>query len=104
DEQILERWQTEFDYRLIHIDSGKRFPIPPYEEIKKVIYTEQEKQRIIYNRGRMLSGKPADLKVKLEALASNYGVNEIVLSTAAEREEDKLNSFTLIAKAFNIKA
>lgn len=103
DEEEIERWQTEFDYRILHIERGRDMPIPPYEEIAKIEYMPEEQLRINFNRGRMLTGKPAEMRQKLEALCDKYGTDEIVLCTISEDPVARVKSFELLAKEFKLQ-
>lgn len=103
DERAVERWQTEFDYRLLHIERGRDTPIPPYEEIEQMEYMPEEQLRINYNRGRMICGNPESMRRQIETLCAQYGVDEIVLCTISEDAAAKMESFRLLAKEFELE-
>lgn len=102
DEEVLERWQTEIDYRILNIERGRDTPIPSYEEIAAMEYMPEEQLRINYNRGRMISGTPKRMRQQIESLCAQYGVNEVVLCTISENAEERITSFKLLAKEFGI--
>jgi luciferase family oxidoreductase group 1 len=103
DEQVVERWRTEFDYRLLHIERGRDTPIPPYEEIEQMEYMPEEQLRINFNRGRMISGTPQSVRQQIEKLCEKYGVDEVVLCTISEDPAARMESFRLLAKEFQLE-
>lgn len=100
DEQKVADWVTEFDYRMLHIEMGATGNLPPLEEIKQMEYSAMQRARIAYNRGRFIAGTPDVVKQKLEKLARNYGVSEIMIATMADDFEDRKRSYELIAEMF----
>lgn len=100
DEQKVADWVTEFDYRMLHIEMGATGNLPPLEEIKQMEYSAMQRARIAYNRGRFIAGTPGVVKQKLETLARNYGVSEIMIATMADDFEDRKQSYELIAEMF----
>lgn len=104
DEQKIEDWKIEFDYRMLHIESGASGDIPSFEEIKNTGYTLQQKARIAYNRGRYIAGTPQQLKAGIKKIAYDYETDEIMIATIAENFEDRKKSYELLAKEFLISS
>jgi alkanesulfonate monooxygenase SsuD/methylene tetrahydromethanopterin reductase-like flavin-dependent oxidoreductase (luciferase family) len=75
---------------------------PSYESVKSIQYSREELARITFNRMRMVSGTPDDVKEKLTNLAGRFRVDEIVIATFADTQEDRLRSYELLAEAFEI--
>ena len=100
DEQKVQDWITEFDYRMLHIESGATGDLPSLEEIKNIHYNLQQKARIAYNRGRFIAGSPEKLKITIEKIASDYETDEIMVATIAENFEDRKESYKLLASLF----
>lgn len=73
-----------------------------YDDVKDVEYTPAEQERIRYNRYRVIAGSPAELKLKLMWLANDYEVDEIMAVTITENFEDRLESYRLLAKQFEL--
>ncbi len=99
---LAEELQAVLDYRILGIEKGLRGPLPPYSEISKTSYSDMELARIRFNRGRMITGTPESVKADLLELADRTGVDEIVVSTITERFSDRLHSYELLAKAFDL--
>ena len=53
--------------------------------------------------GRMIAGTPKQMKEKIEKMCEAYGVNEIVISTMSETAEERMESFRLLAKTFDLQ-
>lgn len=100
DEQKVKDWITEFDYRMLHIESGATGDLPSFEEIKSFNYSLQQKARITYNRGRFIAGTPKKLKAEIEKIAERYETDEIMIATIAENFEDRKKSYELLAGIF----
>ena len=99
-EQKVKDWITEFDYRMLHIESGASGDLPSFEDISKMHYTLQQKARISYNRGRFIAGTPQQLKIQIEKIAGSYETDEIMIATIAEDFNDRKTSYELLANVF----
>jgi len=104
EEQKAEQVQAVMDYRLLSFEKGRYDEIPTYEVAKKYNYTENEWQRVLYNRQRTIIGTPDVVKEKLIALAAALDVPEVVVSTFAETREDRFHSYQLLAQLFALTA
>jgi len=100
DEQKVEDWITEFDYRMLHIEMGATGELPSLEEIKAMEYNMHQRSRIAYNRNRFIAGTPDVVHKKLSKLAEDYNVDEIMIATWADSYEDRKKSYELIAEMF----
>jgi len=94
--------QSMMDYRLLNFEKGRYNEVFSYDEIRGYEYTPEEWRRVIYNRQRMIAGTPDVVKVALLKLAKEFNTNEIVISTFAEHHEDRLRSYELLAKCFDL--
>ncbi|MGN6178152.1 MAG: LLM class flavin-dependent oxidoreductase [Mucilaginibacter sp.] len=103
DEERIRQYQALMDYRFNQFEKGG--PIVPvaYEDIKNITYTLAEEERIRYNRQRVITGNPEEMKDELTRLAESYDVDEIIAVTITESFEDRLESYRLLAKEFDIK-
>ncbi|RIJ36928.1 LLM class flavin-dependent oxidoreductase [Pontibacter oryzae] len=101
EEKALEL-QATMDLLMLRIEKGISAGVPPYEDVQRQNYTEAEQQRIAYNRQRVICGTQAQVKYKLEELAVQYGVEELMLVTITYSFEDRLRSYELLAEAFEL--
>jgi luciferase family oxidoreductase group 1 len=102
DPQKVEQTQALIDYRLLGFEKGRYDEIPTYAAASAYTYTPAEWQRVLFNRNRTAIGQPKQVKEKLEGLAQDFGVDEIVISTFTEHAEDRLHSYELLAALFRL--
>lgn len=102
DEEKIRQHQALMDYRFNQFEKGGPLIPVAYEDIKNITYTLAEEERIRYNRQRVITGNPEEMKDKLTRLAKNYNVDEIIAVTITESFEDRLESYRLLAREFNL--
>ena len=90
------------DYTLLQFEKGNFREMKRYEDIREYIFSEAELERIRNNQGRIISGTPAQVRSALVALATESGVDEIMITTLTHAQEDRVRSFELIAEAFEL--
>jgi luciferase family oxidoreductase group 1 len=95
-----EEIQALVDYRLLGFEKGRFDEIPTVAAATAYQYTPAEYQRVLHNRQRTAIGTPDQLRTKLENLATEFGVEEIVISTFTETAEDRFHSYELLAELF----
>ena len=88
------------DHRLLNLEKGRFDVVPSYDEIKDYQYSPAEWERVLHNRGRMITGTPPQVKEQLLQLADDYEVDEIVIATITDHFEDRLRSYELLAGLF----
>ncbi len=102
DEEKVMKHKAVMDHRFLQFERGVVTPIG-YDDIKNEVYTLAEQDRIRYNRQRVVAGTPGKVKARLTQLATDYGVNEIVVVTIAEDFDDRMESYKLLAKMFELQ-
>jgi luciferase family oxidoreductase group 1 len=103
DPQKVEQTQAVIDYRLLGFEKGRYDEIPTYAAASAYTYTPAEWQRVLSNRARTAVGTPDHVKERLEGLAQEFDVDEIVISTFTEQAEDRLRSYELLADLFQLE-
>jgi luciferase family oxidoreductase group 1 len=103
-EQKAAQVQAIMDYRLLSFEKGRYDEIPTYEVAKKYKYTDNEWQRVLFNRERTIIGTPDVVKKEMEIMAAELDVPEIIVSTFAETKEDRFRSYELLSDIFALKA
>src|SRR6201996_4845245 len=102
DEEKIRRHQAVMDHRFNQFEKGAGIVPIGYDDVKDVVYSDAEMERILYNRKRVVTGTPDQMKVKLTQLAADYRVDEIICVTIAEDFDDRLASYKLLAEVFDI--
>jgi luciferase family oxidoreductase group 1 len=103
DPQKVADIQALVDYRLLSFEKGRYDEIPTVAAATSYRYTQDERQRVLFNRQRTAIGSPDQLKERLEDLAAEFGVDEIVISTFTEDAEDRFHSYQLLAGLFQLR-
>jgi luciferase family oxidoreductase group 1 len=98
DGETVRRAQLMMDFRLLHI--GDDTAMPSYETASRFEYSPAQQKQIEFNRGRMIIGEPSQVKMRLQKLADECETGELIISTFADRAEDRLESYRLIKKMF----
>ncbi|HEX7368017.1 MAG TPA: LLM class flavin-dependent oxidoreductase [Pelobium sp.] len=102
DEEKVNRVQALMDYRLISFERGNYNKIYSYDDIKNEEYDAQEWQRVLNNRQRMAVGTPNQIKQKIEKICQDFGTDEVLISTFTETKADRLQSYQLLSKTFEL--
>ena len=103
DEEKVKQVQAFMDYRLLSFEKGLHHVQFDYNDIKDIEYDAYDMQRIDRNRKRTIIGTPEVMKEKITALCTELDTDEVIISTYTSCTEDRLNSYRLLAKVFNIK-
>ena len=90
------------DYIFVQFEQGRFDKIGSYVNIKNYKFTLHELERVKHNSGRIVSGTPDQVKEQLTQLATQFNIEEIMVSTMADNFEDRKHSFELLAKTFDL--
>jgi luciferase family oxidoreductase group 1 len=102
-EQKVKEAQAMMDFRFLSFEKGHYDLQFSYNDIKDYDYSPAEWQRVLHNRGRVITGTPDVVKEKLVALAEECDTDEIMIATFTEHFEDRLQSYKLLADMFELK-
>ncbi|KGX90549.1 hypothetical protein N781_07075 [Pontibacillus halophilus JSM 076056 = DSM 19796] len=104
-EERAEELASTLDLAILRIESGRgNEGFPTVEEAKQQQYSVFEKERIQENRSRMIVGSQQQVKQQIEALASSYSVDEVMVNTIVHPLEDRIRSYELLAEAFQLES
>lgn len=101
-EQKVAEVQALMDYRLLSFEKGRFEEVITYEIASSYEYSPGEWQRVLFNRNRMVVGTPDVVKEKITQLAEMFQVNEVIVATFTELQEDRLRSYELLAELFGL--
>ncbi len=76
--------------------------IPSPEEAMAFDYTAAERDYIEFSKANALYGDPATVRAPLEALAAQYGVDEVMTVTITYDFAARVHSYELLAKEFGL--
>jgi luciferase family oxidoreductase group 1 len=91
------------DLSRLRLEQGRLGPVPSVEEAEAYAYTEDERQRIAFNRRRQVVGTPEQAKKRLLEYGALYGVDEFVVVTITHDFAARLRSYELLAEAFALQ-
>jgi luciferase family oxidoreductase group 1 len=102
-EEIAQQLRKNIDYVLLQFERGKFQVFPDYDTIKNYQFSDFEMERNHHNSGRIISGTKKSVKAQLTKLASDFDVDEIIISTMTDNAENRKRSFELIAEALELQ-
>jgi luciferase family oxidoreductase group 1 len=92
------------DLFLLRLRTGHPGPYPSVEEAEAHPYTSHEMAIVRHTRRRTVAGAPEQVKERLLALSSSYGVDELVVVTITHSPKARLRSYELLAEVFGLHA
>lgn len=99
-EAEADRLAKSRDLWRLRLEQGDLAPFPSVEEAEAYPYSDYERSVVERNRERSVIGAPDVVKAKLEQLAGQFDVDEIVVLTICYEFEARLRSYELLAEAF----
>jgi luciferase family oxidoreductase group 1 len=97
-----ERLAQSRDLFIVRLYTGRGGRYPTVAEAEAHDYTPWEQQIVEHARGRRVTGTPEQCRERLEAMAREYGVEEIVVVTITETAETRRRSYELLADIFDL--
>jgi luciferase family oxidoreductase group 1 len=101
-EEKANRLRKLADFTLLQFEKGNFREMNRFEDIRDYIFSEQELERIQYNRGRIISGTKEQVREQLISLASEMEVDEIMVTSMTHSQKDRFRSFELISEAMEL--
>ena len=98
-----ERRAASIDLRRLNMDYGLNQPVPTQAEAEARQYNEAERQRIAWNRRRLVFGAPDTVKARLLELQAQFEADELMVITITGSYETRLESYRLLARAFDLE-
>jgi luciferase family oxidoreductase group 1 len=102
-EAEAERLAQSRDLFIARLYTGRGGRYPSVAEAEAHAYSPWERQIVEHARQRRVAGTPEQCRVRLSALAREYGVDEIVVVTITETAATRLRSYELLARAFELR-
>ena len=86
----------------LRMERGQLGPVPSVEEALAYPYSPLERERLGELTGRAIVGTPEVVKPRLEQMAADYGVRELVIVTVCHDAAARRRSYELLAEAFGL--
>jgi luciferase family oxidoreductase group 1 len=97
-----ERRAKVVDSRRLDMAYNLDTPVPTQEQAEKRTFTDQERAHIREQRARLVHGSAATCKAKLEAIAAQFAVEEVMVLTITGSYATRLESYERLARAFGL--
>lgn len=97
-----ERMAKVVDLRRLEMAYNLDTPVPTLEQAEARAYTDIELQHIQSQRPRLIFGRAATCKAKLEELAAQYAADELMILTITGDYPSRVASYERLAKAFGL--
>jgi alkanesulfonate monooxygenase SsuD/methylene tetrahydromethanopterin reductase-like flavin-dependent oxidoreductase (luciferase family) len=88
--------------RLLH--EGRLVPVPPVETALRFLEGRERSPEAAPRRRRAIVGSPAKVREGVEALAREYGAEEVLIVTITHGHAARRRSYELVAEAFGLPA
>jgi luciferase family oxidoreductase group 1 len=90
------------DLFIVRLYTGRSSRYPSVAEAEAYEFSPRERMIVEHARRRRIAGTPAQCRERLQALAAEYGTDEVVIVTITESWPTRLRSYTLLAEAFGL--
>jgi luciferase family oxidoreductase group 1 len=97
-----ERRARVVDSRRLDMAYNLDTVVPTQEQAEKRTYTAQEQAHTDSQRPRLVHGSAATCKARLEAIAAQYAVEEVMVLTITGSYATRLESYERLAEAFGL--
>ncbi len=98
-----ERLARSRDLYIVWLYTGRAGRYPTVAQAETWEYSPRERAIVEHAQRRRIAGTPAQCREELEALAREYGVDELVVVTITETRESRFRSYELLAQAFGLE-
>ena len=83
---------------------GTLIKVPPVETALRFLAEDAASGRLHNRQRRRISGSPENVKRDIEAVAAEYGADEVMIVTITHEHETRRRSYELIAEAFGLES
>jgi luciferase family oxidoreductase group 1 len=84
------------------LQRGELLPVPPIERAMKFLAEQPRRAETPLRRRRRIVGTPTTVRAGIEAVAVEYGADEVMIVTITWDHADRRRSYELIADAFDL--
>jgi luciferase family oxidoreductase group 1 len=101
-DEEAERLASSSRMAFAHFMTGNLIQVPPVDVAVAFLEANAHLLEAIVQRRRAVTGTPATVRQKLEALASEYGAQEVMVVTITYDHAARRRSYELLADAFGL--
>ncbi len=89
--------------RLRRNQGAERKGVPSIDEANNTDYSAQERAFIAEQQQKAIEGDPDHVNERIEGLAAEYDVDEVIVLTITHDYADRIRSYELLSEAFELK-
>jgi luciferase family oxidoreductase group 1 len=97
-----ERLASSSRMAFAHFLGGDPIQVPPIDTALEFLQAHPESLDGVMRRRRAIIGAPASVRARLEALAADYGADEVMVVTITYEHAARRRSYELLAEEFNL--
>jgi luciferase family oxidoreductase group 1 len=86
----------------LRFEKGDPGPCPSIAEAEAFEFTDAERARLDQRNKHTIAGTPDEVRARLESLAADHGVEELVVVTICHEFADRARSYELLAEALQL--
>lgn len=90
--------------QFLHLRLGDPRPLPGPDEVAAFEWTDSARAFVEQRQADQIIGSPQTVRAGVEELVARTGVDELMVTTATHRGEDRLRSYELLADAVGMPA
>jgi alkanesulfonate monooxygenase SsuD/methylene tetrahydromethanopterin reductase-like flavin-dependent oxidoreductase (luciferase family) len=102
-DEEADRLASSFKMLFALMHRGQLIPVPPVE--KALAFLRDEEKRLggaLALHRRLIVGSPPPVRTGIEALAAEYGADEVMLVNILYDHDARIRSYELVAEAFGL--
>ncbi|HEU4649091.1 MAG TPA: LLM class flavin-dependent oxidoreductase [Gemmatimonadales bacterium] len=99
-----ERLAASTDMAFALLQRGQLIPVPPVETALRFLEGERARGALPGRQRRRIVGAPTTVRTGIEAVAREYGADEVMVVTITYEHAARRRSYELIAEAFGLRA
>jgi luciferase family oxidoreductase group 1 len=97
-----DRLATSIDLHYARRHKGEYLPLASPEEAAAYSYAAGDKERIAYNRRRLITGSPETVRARLDPLIAATQADELMITTMIYDHDARRRSYEVLAEAFGL--
>ena len=104
DDEKADLMRKAREIQRINREKGIRKPAPTLDQAKNYPFTTIELEGLNNKRSRQIIGSPEDVRKQIDALVKQTFADEVIVLTITSDFNDRLKSYELLSKSFQLSA
>jgi len=104
DDEKADLMRKAREIQRIYREKGIRKPAPTLDQAKDYPFTTNELEGLNNKRSRQIIGSPDDVRKQIDALVKQTLADEVIVLTITSDFNDRLKSYELLSKSFQLSA